>query len=251
MANSARRPPKRGRHTRGSWTPGLFLGVGVVLTSDRLLFKTEFVGQDNIPAEGPAIVVMNHISVLDPLLCSTFVWKAGRTPVFLVKDSLFKIPVFGKLLASAKQIGVSRGTMRANTSLDLAVAALRSGEVVCVYPEGTVTRDPDFWPMQAKTGAARLASACPDVPVIPVAQWGAQKSLNYHTHERDLFPRKRARLTAGPPLDLGAMRTQTSPEGMRVVTAQIMTSIRDMLGALRGQTPPEEFFTPAKKADHG
>jgi 1-acyl-sn-glycerol-3-phosphate acyltransferase len=75
---------------------------------------------------------------------------------------------------------VYRGTADANQALAAAVKALQRGEIVLVYPEGTVTRDPQFWPMQAKSGVARLALLAPDVPVIPVGQWGSQYFLEFY-----------------------------------------------------------------------
>ena len=69
------------------------------------------------------------------------------------------------------------------------VAAVRDGECVVVYPEGTLTRDPDLWPMTGKSGAARIAleTGC---PVIPVGQWGAHELLPPYSKKPDLFPRK-------------------------------------------------------------
>ena len=74
-----------------------------------------------------------------------------------------------------------------------------------VYPEGTATRDPEQWPMVAKTGVARLALAT-GVPVIPVAHWGAQGILPVREHETHLVPRKLVRMLAGPPVDLSEFR---------------------------------------------
>ena len=76
----------------------------------------------------------------------------------------------------AGQIPVYRETGRAADAYRAAVAAVRGGEGVAVYPEGTLTRDPDLWPMVGKTGVARLALDDAG-PVIPVAQWGAQDLL--------------------------------------------------------------------------
>ena len=62
------------------------------------------------------------------------------------------------------------------SAFDAAVEAVEDGECVGVYPEGTITRDPDGWPMRGKTGAARIALAT-GCPVIPIGQWGAQELL--------------------------------------------------------------------------
>src|SRR5690606_30677058 len=131
-------------------------------------------------------------------------------------------------------------------SLSAAEEALRRGEVVVVYPEGTVTRDPDFWPMQPRTGIARLALAVPDVPVVPVAHWGAHLSLDYHTGKRDLFPRKTTVVEAGPPLDLSRFHGRpVTAELLRKVSDECMYAVRDRLATLRGEPAPEGLFNPA------
>ncbi len=88
-------------------------------------------------------------------------------------------------------IPVKRGTMDAVQSLTAAVDALDAGRVIVLHPEGTVTRDPDGWPMAGKTGAARLAMLARDVPVIPVVQWGVQDSVDLYRKRVRLIPAAR------------------------------------------------------------
>ena len=81
--------------------------------------------------------------------------------------------------------------------------AVDQGRAVVIYPEGTITRDPDLWPMAGKTGAARIAlrTGC---PVIPIGQWGAQELMyGPQIHFPSLLPRKTLRLLVGDPVDLG------------------------------------------------
>src|SRR5262249_32775623 len=153
-----------------------------------------------------------------------FVWDSGRTPRILVKSSLFKVPVIGRVLRGAQQIPVYRGSAEAKDSLQDAVTALERGEALCIYPEGTVTRDRDWWPMVAKNGVAGLAMAT-DVPVVPIAQWGAQEFFDSYTPKRKLrpFPRKLVQIRAGAPVDLSAYRGKPmTPELLREVTGVIM-----------------------------
>ena len=102
---------------------------------------------------------------------------------------------------AAGQIPVERLSRNAVGAYDAAVAAVRDGECVVVYPEGTITRDPDLWPMVGKSGAARIAleTGC---PVIPVGQWGAQELLAPYAKKPNLFPRKRITMKVGDPVDL-------------------------------------------------
>ena len=99
-------------------------------------------------------------------------------------------------------IPVKRGTTDARQSFAAAVDALETGRVIVLHPEGTVTRDPDGWPMAGKTGAARLAMLAPDVPVIPVAQWGVQEPIDLYSKKIRLIPRPRHVISVGEPIDL-------------------------------------------------
>jgi 1-acyl-sn-glycerol-3-phosphate acyltransferase len=126
-----------------------------------------------IPRDGPGIVACNHISYLDPLTNGEAIERAGRRPRFLAKQELFRIPLVGTVLRGAGQIPVARGS-RDGSSLDRAVAALDAGEIVVIYPEGTVTDRADGLPMQGKTGIARLALRT-GVPIVPMASWGSRE----------------------------------------------------------------------------
>jgi 1-acyl-sn-glycerol-3-phosphate acyltransferase len=223
---------------------GFWLGLAVVVIwpTISVFFKVRWRGREHMPKTGGAIVVVNHISYVDPLSFARFVWDSGRIPRFLAKDSLFRIRFVGRVLRGAGQIPVSRGTADAHSSLKHAVAALGRGEVVCIYPEGTVTKDPDYWPMVGRTGVARLALAT-DVPVIPVAQWGPQQAVDVDIKRYKPFPRHEVTCVAGPPVDLSAYRGRPmTAELLREVTDEIMNQVRDMLGELRGEQPPKEFW---------
>ena len=223
---------------------GFWLGLAVVVIYPviSLFFKVRWRGREHVPRTGGAIVVVNHVSYVDPLVFARFVWDSGRIPRFLAKDSLFRIFFVGRVLRGAGQIPVSRGTADAQTSLKHAVAALARGEVVCIYPEGTVTKDPDYWPMIGRTGVARLALAT-DVPVIPVAQWGPQEAVDVDVRRFKLFPRHEVTCQAGPPVDLSAYRGRPmTSEVLREVTDEIMLRVRDTLAELRGEEAPKEFW---------
>jgi 1-acyl-sn-glycerol-3-phosphate acyltransferase len=122
---------------------------------------------------------------------------------------------------------------------------LRDGACVIFYPEGTATRDPDLWPMVARTGVARAALAT-GVPVIPVAQWGAQKILPYGSMRPHLVPRHLVQITAGPPVDLSAFQGKPlTTQILREATEVIMKDITGLLAGIRGETPPAEPYHPA------
>jgi 1-acyl-sn-glycerol-3-phosphate acyltransferase len=153
-------------------------------------------------------------------------------------------------MRGAGQIPVDREHPTAPQALDAAVAALHAGETVVIYPEGTVTKDPGKWPMLAKTGVARLALLS-GVPVVPVAQWGAQDILDTARSRRiSLRPRRPVRFRVGPPVDLSrwAGREPTA-EVLREVTTAVMDAITAELEVLRGERAPAHRYDPRRGRD--
>ena len=223
---------------------GFWLGLAVVVIYPlvSLFFKLRWRGREHVPPTGGVILATNHVSYADPLTFARFVWDCGRIPRFFAKEGLFRIVLVRSVLRGTAQIPVSRGTVDAQQSLRNAVEALDRGECVCIYPEGTVTRDPHFWPMVGRTGVARLALSV-DVPVVPVAQWGPQNAVDFYRKRFRLLPRKEVYCAAGPPIDLSEYRGRPlTAELLREVTDVIMRAIRDELAGIRGEIPPAEFW---------
>lgn len=207
-----------------------------------LLFSWEFRGQAKIPATGGAIVAANHTSHADPFAVALFVHNGGRRPRFMAKKSVFRIPLLGRIVRGIHTIPVDRHTADAHLALAAAVEAVKAGEVVVLYPEGTVTRDPDLWPMRCKTGAARLALET-GAPVIPLGHWGVQEFLCRGRFQP--FPRKRLRIVAGDPVSLEAWRDRPlTAETLQQCTAAITTALTGIVAELRGETPPAVPFDP-------
>jgi 1-acyl-sn-glycerol-3-phosphate acyltransferase len=184
-------------------------------------------------------VVSNHVSHADPLTIADFVDAAGRRPRFLGKAELFDVPVLGGLLQAAGQIPVQRESEHAGSALAAAVDAVRRGECVVIYPEGTLTRDPDLWPMLGKTGVARVwwQTRC---PVIPVAQWGPERLLAPYGRVPRVWRRPLIQVLAGPPLEL----SRADPPDFRVLTISIMRAVGDLLADLRHDLAPTSLFDP-------
>lgn len=146
-------------------------------------------------------------------------------------------------MAGAGTIPVYRESGNAATAVKAAVAAVEGGEAVWVYPEGTITRDPDLWPMSGKTGAARIALES-GAPVIPVAHWGVQKLMGPYKIELNLVPRKTIHVLAGPPVDLDDLRDKPITDViLQEATTRILDTVADMLGELRGEEPPKDRWT--------
>lgn len=213
----------------------------------RVLARRDNRGTERVPRQGGVLLVMNHVSHIDPVYDSVFVHKLRRIPHFLAKESLFRPPLVGTVMRGTGQIPVYRGSADAKDSLRDANAALREGKLVVIYPEGTITKQPEGWPMYARTGVARLALEN-DVPVIPVARWGTRAILDgYHRKFRP-FPRHDVITVVGEPVDLSGYRAKpVSSQVLREVTDLLMASVTAMVAEIRGETPPVEVFRPAAR----
>ncbi|PFG32706.1 1-acyl-sn-glycerol-3-phosphate acyltransferase [Sanguibacter antarcticus] len=213
--------------------------------------KRDWRGVENFPTSGGFIVAANHMTNLDPLTFAQFVYDTARAPRILAKASLWKIPVLRWVLDSTGMIPVHRNTVGAASSLADAVRALELGECVAVFPEGTLTRDPNLWPMTGKTGAARLALSS-GVPVIPVAQWGPQDILGQYSKRLRPFPRKRVTIRAGRPVDLSDLLGRPQDTSvLREATERIMVAITELLEEIRGESAPEVRFDMRRTAVAG
>jgi 1-acyl-sn-glycerol-3-phosphate acyltransferase len=212
----------------------------------RLPIRHKWEGRENFPKTGGVILAPNHLSYADWPTVALFSDAYGhRFPVFMIKSAIFEVPLIGPLMYKVGELPVYRGRGDAGLVLKQAEQALAKGACVIVYPEGTASRDPDLWPMVAKTGAARLALTT-GAPVIPVAHWGAQVILPYGTKKPHLFPRKTVRMVAGPPVDLSAYAGQRlSASVLRAATADIMADITALLAKIRQETPPAVPYDPA------
>jgi 1-acyl-sn-glycerol-3-phosphate acyltransferase len=129
-----------------------------------------FEGEAHIPRKDGAILAMNHIGYLDFALIGTAALPSGRLVRFMAKKEIFDNKLAGPLMRGMHHINVDRSSGTA--SFVAALRALRSGEIVGIFPEGTISRS--FEIKELKTGAIRLAMGS-GVPVIPTIVWGSQR----------------------------------------------------------------------------
>lgn len=239
---------------RRRWRLGWGYRLAVVLLWPLLtiLTKREWTGTENLNADdGGIIVAGNHISWFDPFVIAHVLWNNDRPPRFLAKESVFRIPIVGRVITSAGQIRVYRETSEAIAAVRDAIAAVERGECVVIYPEGTLTRDPGLWPMVGKTGAARVALATRR-PLIPVAQWGAQEVIGPYRREFRILPRKTMRVRVGRPVDLSDLYGRPlDSDTLREATARLIAAMTTLVAEIRGEVPPAEpmQFRRARRED--
>ncbi len=225
----------------------LALVASILIPIVRLILKVEPKNLEKLPKHGPYILVGNHVTNLDALAVAYFVYvQLKRAPHFLAKESLFRIPVIGKILLAAGQIPVYRSGLRNDTPLKAAHAYLKAGHSIAIFPEGTLTRNPELWPMRGKSGAIRLALET-GVPVYPIGQWGSEKILpQYGSKFRPGFW-KPVRILVGDEIDLSNFRKrQLNPEELNDATKLVMETVTELVEELRGEKAPLELWDPAK-----
>jgi 1-acyl-sn-glycerol-3-phosphate acyltransferase len=224
---------------------GFWYRLAIVIVQPLLYIFTrrDWRGRENIPRKGGLIIAINHLSHVDPFTLAHYLYRSGRPPRYLAKSELWSIPFVKWVVAGAGQIPVHRRTRDAALALKDAVAAVERGECLVIYPEGSTTKDPAYWPMVPKTGVARLALMT-GAPVVPMGQWGAQEIYG-QDRKLHLLPPKRIHMAAAPAVDLSAYRGK--PMTLQVLhdaTDVIMSEVRRLVGELREEEPPAVAFDP-------
>jgi putative phosphoserine phosphatase / 1-acylglycerol-3-phosphate O-acyltransferase len=184
-------------------------------------------GTEQIPLEGPAIVVANHRSYFDAVAVALMMARTGRMTRFLGKKEVFDVPLVGRLIGAAGGIRVERGS-GSGAPVKAAVDALNAGDIVALMPQGTIPRGEAFFEpeLTGRWGAARVASLT-KAPVIPVGLWGTEKVWPRSSrvpHVTNVLTPPRVRVRVGRPVDL-AYDTAAAD------TRRIMSAIMDLLPA--------------------
>lgn len=243
--------PQRLRASAEKRRPSLFWALAsIVVPLAGVLMKVEIRNPEKLPREGAYVLAPNHYSEFDPVAVAVAVWKIGRAPRFMAKESLFRVPVLGAALRGTGMIPVARQASASTARQTLAASEqlVEHGRGVVVYPEGSLTREPDMWPMRGKTGAVRLALEG-GIPLIPMAQWGVQQIMPRYGKLRLWPPRRRVQVIIGDPVDLTAFRGREHQQSALVqATDVLMGEIAGLLGELRGEPAPATRWNPA---DHG
>jgi 1-acyl-sn-glycerol-3-phosphate acyltransferase len=206
----------------------LFAGLGL---------RIDVVGEQNIPRHGGAVLAINHTSYLDFALGGIPADKVGHRLVrFMAKDGIFKHPVAGPLMRGMKHIPVDRDA--GSTAFRDAVAALKAGELVGVFPEATMSRSLEI--KEIKNGAVRMARTA-NVPLIPMIIFGGHRLVSYNV--KDFSRGKPIVMTVGEPIPV--------PRGADAdeVTEELHVRLEQLLDesiARYPDKPPGAWWIPAR-----
>jgi 1-acyl-sn-glycerol-3-phosphate acyltransferase len=198
-------------------------------------------GAEKVPARGGAVIVINHTGHLDFTFAGIPAHDHGRLIRFMAKDAVFKNPVAGPLMRGMKHIPVDREA--GSASYRAALAALKAGELVGVFPEATISRSYEI--KEFKTGAARMAAAA-GVPIVPIAIWGSQRVLTYGRRRPISLSTIPVSIAVGDPV---AVSRQDDPAEVTARVREQMVALLDGLQAGypdRPASPEDAWWLPAR-----
>jgi 1-acyl-sn-glycerol-3-phosphate acyltransferase len=209
---------------------GLFAALGL---------RFDVTGEEHVPATGGGVVAMNHVGYLDFALAGFAFRPKKRLVRFMAKKEVFDHKVSGPLMRGMKHIPVDREAGAG--SYAAAVAALRSGELVGVFPEATISQSFDL--KEFKNGAVRMATEA-GVPVIPVIVWGSQriwtkgKPKDFKRHKTDI------RIVVGEPFVPDAADATMATKHLK---ARMQVLLDEARTTYKGKARPHEgdWWVPA------
>jgi 1-acyl-sn-glycerol-3-phosphate acyltransferase len=204
--------------TRRWWVAGHIVLAPPIVWALRLRVR----GREHIPASGPALVVCNHVSQLDPPTMGLA--ARPRKSYYMAKAELFRIPLYRRLIWRWGAFPVERGGAD-RRAMRLAREVLRRGDVLLMFPEGT--RQPEGRLRPGQPGAGSLGLE-PGVTVVPAAIWGSQKRLGP------------IRVVYGPPVDLSDLTDGPRSRRSQVAVERMMAAVAELLPRVGGpaQAPP-------------
>lgn len=205
--------------------PGIVFTIGRAVLRPVLAlgFRPHITGRENVPESGPVLLVSNHLSGFDTILIPSF---APRKVQFLAKASLFSSGLGRWFFTRIGAVPVYReASSAAQAALDSGRRVLAAGNVFAVFPEGSRSRDGRLY--RGKPGAAWLALET-GAAVVPVGLIGTSRKFTGHR-----WPRGRAQIKYGQPLDFSALAALPGGRARREATEQIMCAIQALTGQER------------------
>lgn len=198
----------------------------------RATIRVRAYGVERIPSQGAALLVANHVSHYDPVVLSVLAYRRGRQVRLLVVKELFDKPLLGTLARSIGWIPVADG--RAPRVLADAQEALGRGDLVLIYPEGTIPSSGAIVP--ARSGAAVIA-ICARVPVIPIGSDGLERNARPRP-----WRRRRVTVRVGSPISHAFLAAMAAEAGYAAASELLLTAVRGLAGlsAIHDQAALEE-----------
>ena len=214
---------------------------GTVIAGVHLLWRVQglrftITGTEHLPATGGAVLAINHTGYLDFTFAGLPFYRQRplRLIRFMAKQEVFDHSVTGPVMRKLRHIPVDRSSGAA--SFDAAVRALKSGELVGVYPEATISRS--FELKEFKSGAARMAIAA-DVPIIPHIVWGAQRIWTKDHPKKMWRPKVPISIMVGEPIP-----PTLPPTELTALLRSRMQHLLEQVQDAYGPYPPGEFWVP-------
>jgi 1-acyl-sn-glycerol-3-phosphate acyltransferase len=214
---------------------------GTVIAGVRTLWRVQglrftVTGLEHLPASGGAVVAINHTGYLDFTFAGLpfYSLRPRRLVRFMAKKEVVDHKFIGPVMRGMGHIAVDRSSGAA--SFDAAVALLKAGELVGVYPEATISRS--FELKEFKSGAARMAIAA-DVPIIPHIVWGAQRIWTKDHPKKMWRPKVPIAVAVGEPIP-----PTLPPTELTALLRSRMQHLLEQVQDAYGPHPPGEFWVP-------
>jgi 1-acyl-sn-glycerol-3-phosphate acyltransferase len=192
----------------------------------RVFFSMRVYGRRNIPLEGPFVLLCNHQSYLDPVFCGISI---KPRLYYLARDSLFKNPIFGRLLLSIRVVPIRRGSADLS-AIKKVIEKLKAGQPVCLFPEATRTSDGGISALKPGVG---LLSRRSDSPVIPAVIDGA---FECWPRNKKIFSPGRIVLCFGEPIPSQEVK-QLGDEGFAVLLTDTLRKMQTECRVKQGKEP--------------
>jgi len=193
-----------------------------------LRLAMDITGSENIPLEGGAVLASNHIGFMDFTFIGAAAHERNRLVRFMCKREIFDNPIAGPIMRSMHHISVDRESGSASFAQSLRM--LKAGELVGIFPEGTISRS--FESIEYRAGATALAAAA-KVPLLPIAIWGSQRVWTKSRNKGLSFRTIPLLVSVGEPMYFE--RRQDHAEA----TEAVRTRITEMVHELQDRYPDE------------
>jgi 1-acyl-sn-glycerol-3-phosphate acyltransferase len=192
----------------------------------RVFFSMRVYGRQNVPLEGPFVLLCNHQSYLDPVFCGI---SLKRRLYYLARDSLFKNPIFGRLLLSVRVIPIRRGSADLS-AIKKVIEKLKASQPVCLFPEATRTSNGRISALKPGVG---LLSRRSESPVIPAVIDGA---FECWPRNKKIFSPGRIVLYFGEPIPSQEVK-QLGDEGFAVLLTDTLRKMQTECRVKQGKEP--------------